>query len=143
VKIFNNDILPTWHAQVFSTKDSWPNIDEHLDKLQLFWDLYIGEKYPHNIDKNTDAYHKVSHYHFFTHLLTLFQAKARLCDLRNRMKNRSDQVTFDEFRNWVGNNEEAMKDQNKRIAFGIDYCKPKEWKFVWKAFDREVSTHIF
>lgn len=78
--------------------------------------------------------------HYFTHLQTLFQAKARLCDLRNRMKNRSDQVVLDEFRNWVGDNEEAIKDQDKQIAFGEDYCNSKDWKFVWKAFDKEVST---
>ena len=47
-------------AQVFSTKDYWPNIDDHLNKLQLSWDLYLGKKYPHKIEKNTDAYHKVS-----------------------------------------------------------------------------------
>ena len=60
VKIFNNDILPTWQAQIFSTKDSWTNIDDYLDKLQLFWDQYLGENYPHEINKNMDAYHKVS-----------------------------------------------------------------------------------
>jgi hypothetical protein len=69
------------------------------------------------------------------------KAKARLCDLRNRMKNRSDQVALEEFRNWVGGNEEAIKDQDKRIAFGKEYCNSKEWKFIWKAFDKEVSTH--
>jgi hypothetical protein len=74
------------------------------------------------------------------HLLTLFQAKARLCDLRNRMKNKSDQVTLDEFRKWVGD-EEAMKDQDKRIAFGKEYCGTKDWKFIWKCFDKEVRTH--
>lgn len=142
VKIFNNDILPTWQAQIFSTKDSWPNIDNHLDMLQIIWDQYIGDVYPQKIDKNTDAYHKVSRhsFYFFTRLLTIFQAKARLCDLRNRMKNRSDQVTLDEFFIWAGDNAEAMKDQNTRIAFGNEYCNAKEWKFVWKAFDKEVST---
>jgi hypothetical protein len=78
--------------------------------------------------------------HHFTHLLTSFQAKAKLCDLRNRMRNRSDQVVLDEFRKSVGGDEEAMRDRDKRIAFGKDYCTPREWKFVWKAFDREVST---
>jgi hypothetical protein len=142
VKIFHIDVLPTWHAQVFSTKDHWPNIDDHLDKLQLSWDKYLGEKYPYKIDKKTDAYQKVSVlvYDHFTHLLTSFQAKAKLCDLRNRIKNRGDQVTLDEFRKWVGDNEEAMKDQDKRMAFGKEYCAPKEYKFVWKAFDKEVST---
>jgi hypothetical protein len=62
VKIFNIDVLPTWQAQIFSTKDSWPNIDDHLDKLQLFWDMYLGNDYPLKIDKNTDAYHKVSEF---------------------------------------------------------------------------------
>jgi hypothetical protein len=60
VKIFNNDILPTWMAQVFSSKDFWPNIDVHLDKLQFLWDQYLGENYPLKIDKKTDAYHRVS-----------------------------------------------------------------------------------
>lgn len=78
--------------------------------------------------------------HRFTHLLTSFQAKAKLCDLRNRMKNRSDQVTLDEFRKSVGDDEEAIKNRDKRMAFGEEYCNPKEWKFVWKAFDKEVST---
>lgn len=59
------------------------------------------------------------------------------------MKSRSDQVVQDEFRKWVGDNDEAMKDQAKRIAFGKEYCGPKEWKFVWKAFDKEVNTFIF
>ena len=58
-RTFNNDILPTWHAQIFSTKDYWPNIDDHLDKLQFSWDQYLGEKFPHEINKNTDAYYKV------------------------------------------------------------------------------------
>ena len=56
------------------------------------------------------------------------------------MKNRADQVTLDEFRKWVGDDEKAMQDPNKRIAFGKEYCNPKEWKFVWKAFDKEVSS---
>jgi hypothetical protein len=56
------------------------------------------------------------------------------------MKNRSDQVVLDEFRKWVGDNEEAMKDQEKRIAFGKEYCSSKEWKFIWKVFDKEVSN---
>ena len=59
-RIFNNDILPAWMAQVFSTKDSWPNVDAHLDVLQILWDQYLGDKYPQKINKNTDAYHKVS-----------------------------------------------------------------------------------
>jgi hypothetical protein len=56
------------------------------------------------------------------------------------MRNRSDQVTLDEFRNWVRNNEEAMKDQDKRMAFGKEYCSAKDWKFVWKAYDKDVSS---
>jgi hypothetical protein len=56
------------------------------------------------------------------------------------MKNRADQVTLDEFRKWVRDDEKAMQDQNKIIAFGKEYCNPKDWKFVWKAFDKEVST---
>jgi hypothetical protein len=59
------------------------------------------------------------------------------------MKNRSDQVTLDEFRKWIGDDEEAMKDQDKRIAFGIEYCNVKEWKFIWKAFDKEVRPCSF
>jgi hypothetical protein len=59
VKIFNNDVLPTWIAQVFASNDSWPNIDDHLNKLQIIWDEYLGKKYPHRIDNNTDIYHKV------------------------------------------------------------------------------------
>jgi hypothetical protein len=59
------------------------------------------------------------------------------------MKNRADQVTLDEFRKWVGDDEKAMKDQEKRIAFGKEYCTLKEWKFSWKIFDREVNTWIF
>ena len=51
VKIFTNNVLPTWMAQVFSTKDHWPNIDAHIDKLQLFWDQYLGEKYSYKISK--------------------------------------------------------------------------------------------
>ena len=78
--------------------------------------------------------------HHFTHLPTLFQAKARLCDLRNCLKNRGNQVVLEDFWNWVGDNEEAMKDQDKRITFGKEYCS-SEWKFVWKAYDKEVSTH--
>ena len=42
-----------------STKDYWPNIDDHLDKLQSTWDKYLDEEYPYKIDKNTDAYQKV------------------------------------------------------------------------------------
>jgi hypothetical protein len=54
------------------------------------------------------------------------------------MKNRSDQAVLDEFRTWVGDDEKAMKDENQRIAFGKEYCNAKEWKFIWKAFDKEV-----
>ena len=59
------------------------------------------------------------------------------------MKNWSDQVTVDEFLKWVGDSEdsEAMKDKEKRIAFGKEYSTPKEWKFIWKTFNREVSIH--
>ena len=67
---------------------------------------------------------------------------AKLCDLHNSMKNRSNQVTLDRFQKWAGGNEGAMKDQDKIIAFGREYCTPKEWKFVWKAFDKEVNTRI-
>lgn len=74
-----------------------------------------------------------------TYLLTSFKAKAKLCDLRNRMKNRADQVTLEEFRKWTGDDEKAMQDRDKRIAFGKEYCNTKEWKFVWKTFDRDVS----
>jgi hypothetical protein len=56
------------------------------------------------------------------------------------MKNRSDQVTLDEFRKWVKDDEEAMKDRDKRIAFGKEYCNSKEWKFIWKVFDKEVRS---
>jgi hypothetical protein len=59
------------------------------------------------------------------------------------MKNKSDQVTQDEFRKWVGDDETAMKDRDNRIAFGKDYCNVKEWKFIWKAFDREVKIYSF
>jgi hypothetical protein len=54
------------------------------------------------------------------------------------MKNRSDQVVLDEFRKWVGD-EEGLKDPENRITFGKEYCSSKEWKFIWKVFDQEVS----
>jgi hypothetical protein len=57
------------------------------------------------------------------------------------MKNRSDQVVLDEFRIWVGDDENAMKDPDQRIAFGKDYCN-NEWKFIWKEFDKEVRIVI-
>ena len=56
------------------------------------------------------------------------------------MKNQSDQVILDEFLKWAGG-KEAMKDKEKRIAFGKEYSTPMEWKFIWKTFNREVSTH--
>ena len=56
------------------------------------------------------------------------------------MKNQRDQVILDEFLKWAGG-EEAMKDKEKRIAFGKEYSMPKEWKFIWKTFNREVSMH--
>lgn len=59
VKTFNNDILPTWIAQVFASNDSWPNIDDHLNKLQKIWDEYLGENFPYRIDKATNIYQKV------------------------------------------------------------------------------------
>ena len=59
VKIYNNDVVPSWLAQVMSTKDYWPNINDYLDRLQSTWDKYLGEEYPHKINKNTDAYQKV------------------------------------------------------------------------------------
>jgi hypothetical protein len=55
------------------------------------------------------------------------------------MKHRSDQVTLDEFLKWAGESESAMKDKQKRIAFGKEYTTPNEWKFIWRIFDREVS----
>ena len=50
-------------------------------------------------------------------------------------------MTLDEFLKWVGHSKdlEAMKDKEKRIAFGKEYSIPKEWKFIWKTFNREVS----
>lgn len=59
------------------------------------------------------------------------------------MKNKSDQVVLDEFRKWVGDNQEAMKDQENRIAFGKEYCSSREWKFIWKVFDQEVSKNSY
>ena len=59
------------------------------------------------------------------------------------MKNRSDQVVLDEFRKWVGGNEEAIKDQDKWITFGKEYCNSKDRKFVWKTYNKEVSTILF
>ena len=139
MKIFTNDVVPTWIAEVFSTKDSWPNIDAHLEKLQFYWDQYLGDYYPHKIDKNTDTYRKVFQKRSSFHLLKLFQAKTRLCDLHNLMKNRSDQVVLDEFRRWV-DDEAAMKDQDKQVEFGKEYCDVKEWKFLWKAFNKEQRS---
>lgn len=57
------------------------------------------------------------------------------------MKSKGDQVALDEFLKWVGDDVAAMKDQDKRIAFGKEYCNVKEWKFIWKTFNKEVSTH--
>lgn len=48
-------------------------------------------------------------------------------------------MALEEFRKWAGDNEEAMKDNENRIAFGKEYCSPKDWKFVWRVFDKEVS----
>jgi hypothetical protein len=59
VKIFNNSVLPAWLAEIFSTKDSWPTIDAHIDKLQSSWDSYLGTEHPHKLSKNTEVYHKV------------------------------------------------------------------------------------
>ena len=73
-------------------------------------------------------------------LLTLSEAKAKLCDLCNQMRNCANQATLDKFWKWAGDNKRAMQNQNKRIAFRQEYCNPKEWKFIWKAFDKEVST---
>ena len=52
-------------------------------------------------------------------------------------------MTFDEFQKWVRDDEEAIKDQSKRIAFGKEFCNVKEWKFLWKAFDKEVRPYSF
>ena len=60
MKVFIDNVLPTWQAKIFSAKDSWPNIDDHLNKLQFVWDKYLGHNYPHKINKSTEAYHKVS-----------------------------------------------------------------------------------
>ena len=56
------------------------------------------------------------------------------------MKNWSDQVTLDEFLKWAGDGKEAMKNKDQRIAFRKEYSTPKEWKFIWKTFDREVHS---
>jgi hypothetical protein len=57
------------------------------------------------------------------------------------MRNRSDQAVLEEFRKWADEDNNAIKDPQKRIAFGKEYCNAKEWKFIWKAFDKEVSPH--
>ena len=73
VKIYNNDVISSWLAQVMSTKDYWPNINDYLDRLQSTWDKYLGEEYPHKINKNTDAYQKVYtiwySFHTFTDII--------------------------------------------------------------------------
>ena len=49
-------------------------------------------------------------------------------------------MVLDEFQKWVGDDEGVMKDREKRIAFKKEYCNSKEWKFIWKVFNGEVSN---
>lgn len=59
VKIFNTVVLPTWTEDVMSSLNPWGTVDDFLEKLQYYYDLCLGEAYPHTILKNSDAYNKV------------------------------------------------------------------------------------
>ena len=87
-----------------------------------------------------NAYYKVSLIWSFDTFTDIILGKSKALWPCNRMKNCANQVALDEFWKWVRDDEKAMQDQNKRIVFGKEYCDPKDWKFVWKAFDKEVST---
>ena len=76
-----------------------------------------------------------------SYLPKLFQAKARLCDLYNQMKNKSDQVVVDEFqsgsgtmrRRWktmIGESilEKSTVVQINRSSFGE--CSTKKWDLI-------------
>lgn len=57
------------------------------------------------------------------------------------MKARGDQVSLEKFQRWVEDDKSALKDKEKGL--NLDCSKQREYKFLWKTFDKEVSVLSF
>lgn len=67
----------------------------------------------------------------------LIQTRTRLYDLRNKMAAVGLDAAKAKFVKQHG--KDALEDSDKRVQFGLEWCKEKEFKFVYSGYDNGVS----
>ena len=64
-------------------------------------------------------------------------------DYCHRIKERAEHVVIERFRKLHGNDVDAIRDREKRVKFGTEWCDPasREYKFIWGGFDKTPVSH--
>lgn len=109
--------------------------------FEILGDLCLracGEPLGYKVDENSEIAKLVCliiyHYIF---MLMLIQTKTRLYELRNRMAAVGQDATKAKFVKQLGR--AALEDQEKRIQFGLEWCRDGEFKFIYSGYDNGVS----
>jgi hypothetical protein len=140
-KKFTTIILPYWIQFRMARDDPWDGLSQDdLDFVKRFWHRVFGSAPPYEITRNTDIYKKVCHDHLAAGVCLRFQIvqlKSRLCDYRNRVKAKGEQVALERFKKMYKNDPDAIRDREKRIAFGTHFCDAinQHYRFIWLGYD--------
>jgi predicted transcriptional regulator len=61
--------------------------------------------------------------------------------LRNKIAVAAQEATMAKFVKQLGN--AALEDREKRIQFGLEWCKDGEFKFVYSGYENGVSDFFY
>lgn len=67
----------------------------------------------------------------------MIQTRTRLYDLRNKIATVGQDATKSKFVKQLG--KAALEDKEKRMQFGLEWCKEGEFKFVYSGYDDGIS----
>jgi hypothetical protein len=70
------------------------------------------------------------------------QVSAKLSDYRTQFRIQGDNNARDLLSVYFGGDKSAVQDEEKRIEFGLYYCKEDEFKFQFRGSDRHVVCQM-
>ena len=123
-----------------TVRDRRPLTPKDFDFLGELYLRACGEPLGHKITEKDEIVKLVCkavfQYYIFV-LMLIVQTRTRLYDLRNKIATQAQDATKAKFVTQHG--KAALEDREKRISFGLEWCKDGEFKFVYSGFDNGVS----
>jgi hypothetical protein len=103
----------------------------------------MGKPLPYKITKSTEVFKMVRLVSFSKNKhLILTQVSAKISDYRTQFRIQGDSNAKDLFNVFFNDDPNAVQDEQKRVEFGLYYCKEDEYKFQFKGSERPVVCQM-